>query len=228
MGPFGTCQLVDYMGVGERIAEERKRLGLSQHAFADRVGVSLSSQKRYEKGDRAPDTGYLEGLKKQGIDVRYVVSGERPRATQTAAVDAFHLAHFGRATLELLGFSREDLVALARTVEKQMDKEGHPDDDSQAAIDANIQAYIDAFKLETSSLLKASPLMCRLVREAAELDSDLLCSVIENFETMATRAGLSIIPRKKAKALAMLYRSFKASGRIDPQMVTEAVTLAAD
>ncbi len=32
---------------------------------------------------------------------------------------------------------------------------------------------------------------------------------------------------KKAQAVAMLYRAFKASGKVDPAMIEEAVKLAA-
>jgi len=67
------------VGVGERIAEERKRKGLSQAAFAKLVGVSFSSQRRYENGSRDPDTAYLDALWRIGVNVRYVVG--YPKAT---------------------------------------------------------------------------------------------------------------------------------------------------
>lgn len=64
------------MNVGTRLAEVRKKLGLSQAELADLVGVSLRSQKRYESGGRIPDATYLERLRSAGGDVAYVLSGE--------------------------------------------------------------------------------------------------------------------------------------------------------
>ncbi len=65
------------MSIGERIAEERKRLGFTQAAFAERLGVSLSSQKRYEIDDRSPDVHYVGALAEAGADVAYVMMGTR-------------------------------------------------------------------------------------------------------------------------------------------------------
>lgn len=67
------------MGIGERLTQERKRLGLSQLDFAKQAQVSLSSQKRYETGERAPDTSYLEGIKRIGVDVNYVINDRKRR-----------------------------------------------------------------------------------------------------------------------------------------------------
>ena len=63
------------MSIGERIAEERKRLGLTQVAFAEKLGVSLSSQKRYEKSERAPNIYYIGAIEKIGVDAAYVMTG---------------------------------------------------------------------------------------------------------------------------------------------------------
>jgi len=44
---------------GQRLAEERKRLGLSQSAMAEACGVKIVSQHHYEKGARTPSIDYL-------------------------------------------------------------------------------------------------------------------------------------------------------------------------
>lgn len=65
------------MGIGDRLKEERERLGLSQTDFAALAGASKNSQYNYEKGERSPDANYLAAAAAQGVDVMYVVTGNR-------------------------------------------------------------------------------------------------------------------------------------------------------
>lgn len=65
------------MDFGKRLREERARLGLSQQAFAELGGVKRVSQLLYEQGDRVPDVLYLDNLKKHGVDVPYLLFGQR-------------------------------------------------------------------------------------------------------------------------------------------------------
>lgn len=64
-------------GIGDRLREERDRLGLSQGAFGEIGGVKANAQGNYEKGERLPDAGYLAALAEKGVDVLYVITGER-------------------------------------------------------------------------------------------------------------------------------------------------------
>ena len=63
------------MGIGERLKEERERLGFSQTEFAAVAGASKNSQYNYEKGDRSPDAAYLAAVAEKGVDILYVVTG---------------------------------------------------------------------------------------------------------------------------------------------------------
>lgn len=65
------------MGIGERLKEERERLGLNQTAFAALAGASKNTQYNYEKGERSPDAAYLAAAAQAGVDLLYVVTGER-------------------------------------------------------------------------------------------------------------------------------------------------------
>lgn len=65
------------MGIGDRLKEERERLGFNQTEFAARAGASKNSQYNYEKGERSPDASYLAAVAEQGADVLYVVTGLR-------------------------------------------------------------------------------------------------------------------------------------------------------
>lgn len=88
------------MSIGERIAEERKRLGFTQAAFAERLGVSLSSQKRYEVNDRLPDIDYVGALVEVGADVAFIMMG-----TRTPQDRLRFFSKFDRDTAELLALT---------------------------------------------------------------------------------------------------------------------------
>lgn len=68
---------------GERILEERQRLGLTQTQLADAGGVSKGSQILYEKGN-APTADYLAGIATVGADIAYILIGTRSGASSAA------------------------------------------------------------------------------------------------------------------------------------------------
>lgn len=63
--------------IGERLKEERVRLGLSQAALGEIGGVRKQAQLNYEKGERNPDSAYLSAIAKFGADIQYIVTGIR-------------------------------------------------------------------------------------------------------------------------------------------------------
>lgn len=65
------------LNIGERLKEERVRLGYNQADFAAIAGVAKTSQFNYEKGERSPDAAYLAAVAEKGVDVLYVVTGVR-------------------------------------------------------------------------------------------------------------------------------------------------------
>ncbi|WP_434771130.1 helix-turn-helix domain-containing protein [Pseudomonas entomophila] len=65
------------MTIGDRLREERTRLGLNQTDFAAIPGVTKNSQLNYEKGERSPDATYLAAVAERGVDILYVVTGIR-------------------------------------------------------------------------------------------------------------------------------------------------------
>lgn len=69
--------------LGERLRNERERLGLNQGSCADACGVTPRSQRNYESGERLPDAAYLARAIDIGIDVLYVLSGVRSNASLT-------------------------------------------------------------------------------------------------------------------------------------------------
>lgn len=72
------------LNIGERLRDERIRLGLNQTDMAALAGVTKTTQLNYEKGTRSPDAAYLAAVSAAGIDVLYVLTGNRvPMAAET-------------------------------------------------------------------------------------------------------------------------------------------------
>ena len=65
------------MGIGARLKSERLRLGLTQTMLGAAGGVEVNAQGRYEAGARTPRADYLALIAKVGVDVLYVVTGQR-------------------------------------------------------------------------------------------------------------------------------------------------------
>ncbi|KTC26543.1 hypothetical protein AO239_07365 [Pseudomonas sp. ICMP 19500] len=86
------------MNIGERLREERVRLGFNQAEFAAFAGVAKTSQFNYEKGDRSPDADYLAAVAARGVDILYVVIGQRlPVAETTLSADEIEMVEHVRA-----------------------------------------------------------------------------------------------------------------------------------
>lgn len=62
--------------VGERVREERIRLGIKQ----DELGVAAKTQRFYESGNSSPDAEYLQNFASLGADVLYIITGQRSSA----------------------------------------------------------------------------------------------------------------------------------------------------
>lgn len=65
---------------GERLRQERSRLGLSQKDFAALFGKKNMAVMRYEKGERVMGQDDLESLHAAGVDVYYLITGERTQS----------------------------------------------------------------------------------------------------------------------------------------------------
>lgn len=63
--------------IGARLKEERERLNVSQAALAEIGGKKKLAQLKYEQGESSPTAAYLERIAAIGVDVLYVLTGER-------------------------------------------------------------------------------------------------------------------------------------------------------
>ncbi|WP_458379190.1 helix-turn-helix domain-containing protein [Pseudomonas chlororaphis] len=104
------------MKIGERLKEERVRLGFNQAEFAAFAGVAKTSQFNYEKGERSPDSAYLAAVAEKGVDVLYVVSGERRlTAADSITEDEMCLLEYYRL---MAHDDRQSLVRMAYALAK--------------------------------------------------------------------------------------------------------------
>lgn len=63
--------------LGERLKEERERLGLTQPDFADVASAKKRTLIDWEKGVSSPTAVQLSALSSIGVDVLYVLTGQR-------------------------------------------------------------------------------------------------------------------------------------------------------
>ena len=60
---------------GDRLRAERRRLKLTQTAYAKAVGISQATQVGYESGAHLPNIDYLSRSARLGVDIVFVVLG---------------------------------------------------------------------------------------------------------------------------------------------------------
>lgn len=83
--------------IGKRLKEERERLKFNQADFAALAGAAKRTQIDWEKGVSSPTAVQLAALRTIGVDVTYVVTGERQghgigeSAVHQAVLDAVDL-----------------------------------------------------------------------------------------------------------------------------------------
>lgn len=69
---------------GDRLRNERLRMGLNQDEMAAAGGVKKGTYWNYEKNERAPDAAALTAWAAAGVDVQYVLTGLRMPPTLLA------------------------------------------------------------------------------------------------------------------------------------------------
>jgi transcriptional regulator with XRE-family HTH domain len=83
--------------LGDRLREERERLSLNQNEMADAGGVKRNSQGNYENGRQHPDAAYLLGAANVGVDVFYVLFGQRCLGTDQLSASETELVSLVRS-----------------------------------------------------------------------------------------------------------------------------------
>lgn len=66
-----------FVSFGERLRTERLRLGMQQLELADACDVARKTLSVWEKGEQTPNAAVLARMSVVGVDVLYVVTGQR-------------------------------------------------------------------------------------------------------------------------------------------------------
>ena len=75
-----TSKIKELLDFGDRLAQERKRLGYSQSALAELLDKSSMTQFKYESGETCPDSDYFFALDELGADIYYIITGRQLEA----------------------------------------------------------------------------------------------------------------------------------------------------
>lgn len=71
--------------IGDRLKAERERLGLTQPAFAEIADAKKRTLIDWEKGVSSPTAVQLSALAAAGVDVLFVLTGQRLAASEQTA-----------------------------------------------------------------------------------------------------------------------------------------------
>lgn len=74
-----------------RLEEERRRLGLNKSSMASLGGIANSAYGYYENGDRAPSGEFLAAVATSGVDVQYVLTGNRSESVDGLSCEELKL-----------------------------------------------------------------------------------------------------------------------------------------
>lgn len=99
---------------GERLKAERKRLGLKSMELAQIGNVGAVAQSNYERGKRHPDSVYLAAIAAVGVDVQYVLTGQRSAEPVLTPEDRAVLAAWKNASKEVQAAALAALQAGAK------------------------------------------------------------------------------------------------------------------
>lgn len=101
------------MTIGNRLKEERERLNLSQTSLAEAAGTTKKTQIDYETDRTPPKANYLAVVASWGVDVAYVITGERVENTATTP-DELAFLRLARAmpNKEVAAAARQALVGI--------------------------------------------------------------------------------------------------------------------
>ncbi|WP_440530341.1 helix-turn-helix domain-containing protein [Serratia nevei] len=92
-----NTELHQMLSIGSRLVEERKRFGLNQADFGALADCARNTQANYERGERSPDARYLSAIAEKGIDVLYILTGNRSASAGDISNDELELIQLFRA-----------------------------------------------------------------------------------------------------------------------------------
>lgn len=196
------------MGIGARLKEERMRVGLSQAEIAALGGLSNKTQLGYESDARSPDANYLAALRKVGIDVLYVITGERISGTSLSAAEDALLQSFrqlddaGQAAA--LASLKSPTTGGCGASTRATDEEAELLDSFRQLNDVGrtaIQASINGFLLVGTMTIAGAPAkrIPRLAENRVAMMDEAAREALKEAQADAARAKRARSPRKSGE-----------------------------
>jgi transcriptional regulator with XRE-family HTH domain len=112
----------NFQHIGERLKEERLRIAYAQVAFADACAINRGTLSNWEKGEQTPSAAALGVMANLGVDVLYVVTGQRAGESESTLAPAERdLLHAWRQGTEQ---ARKAMQAVAELATKDADTKG--------------------------------------------------------------------------------------------------------
>lgn len=105
---MSTVNGEDLFRIGERLREERVRLGMSQETFGTRIGTTGRTIKKYEGSETSPRAVELLIASSFGLDVLYVVTGEKIKLSVRQDRPPYSPGERVAAQIESLKLTEED------------------------------------------------------------------------------------------------------------------------
>lgn len=195
--------------IGLRIKAQRESLGFSQAQIAEKTGITARSQRNYETGKRIPDAEYLAAIAPLGIDINYVLNGDKAYAWSHPTTPTEEWHPFVVIMQMAFGISISDVMKIR----------------DSALVDDDLFSIDPAVFF--SEMLIVSNVFRLLADKYAEFDQSLLTLVLQGIDDAINKYSLHLTAAKKAQATAMLYRTFKGSSKLDQAIIEDTVKLAA-
>lgn len=195
---------------GKRLKEERERQCLTQAEFAKACGVGKTAQYMYEKGERLPSVSYLQEARSLGCDVLFMLTGDKSDSNQV----------YSRAKHKLL-YQIESFLGLDDQIALILHKySDFSEDNEMKKFSGNGETDLSPW----NSMIKEWLLTCR--KPDTCIDVDLFSQILAEIESYADNKNIKLSAEKKVKALMVLYRIFKTSGKIEKSIIQETINLA--
>lgn len=113
MKPMKDSEGQERIAIGQRLQEERQRLGVNQTVFGGMIGSTRRTVSKWELGESTPPTAMLGRMAAIGIDVFYITTGQRhhPHPENSLSKKEQELVDHWRRTTE---DRRETVLAVAK------------------------------------------------------------------------------------------------------------------
>lgn len=202
--------------IGQRLREERKRLGLSQEEFGRIGGVKKLAQINYEKDLRTPSYKYFDNLREnQEIDIEYILTGINNKNRDFWLTAEARINTLIAMALDLYptAFSK----AIDEAYHQQIDAALGAEPPVELVVADTVDERLLAVENEVNKVIDNSPRV---------IDFEILEKLIAQFDLALSKLDINLSSEKKATMIVILYRTFKTSGRVQTKTIEDMIKLS--